>query len=135
MKDANVYETGPNRASDLRSGWTVGASPFGAIIGFFVLKSLAKALPGNFPIFGGSLDARWNNIVQTATTAAGGLSSVFISGIPALYQLKLLDTLSKDFGRLISLIVAGGYFGLAMSTPMRRFFIIYVARELNLIFP
>lgn len=73
--------------------------------------------------------------MQTAATAAGGLSSVFVSGIPALYQLNLLDTPSKDFGRLISLTVVGGYFGLAMSTPMRKFFIIYVARELKLIFP
>lgn len=38
----------------LKTGWTFGASLFGAIIGFAVLKSLAKALPENFPIFGGS---------------------------------------------------------------------------------
>ena len=119
----------------LKTGWTFGASLFGAIVGFSVLKSLSRALPENFPIFGGSFGPRENNIVQTAATAAGGLSSVFVSGIPALYQLKLLDTPEKDFGRLISLTIVGGYFGFAFSTPLRKFFIIYVARELKLIFP
>lgn len=90
---------------------------FGAIIGFSVLKSLAKALPENFPILGGSFGPRENNIVQTAATAAGGLSSVFISGIPALYQLHLLSTPKEDFGRLIALTVVGGYFGFAFATP------------------
>jgi len=119
----------------LKTGWTFGASLFGAIVGFSVLKGLSRALPENFPIFGGNFGPRENNIVQTAATAAGGLSSVFVSGIPALYQLKLLDTPEKDFGRLISLTIVGGYFGFAFSTPLRKFFIIYVARELKLIFP
>lgn len=119
----------------LKTGWTFGASLFGAIVGFSVLKSLAKGLPENFPILGGSFGPRENNIVQTAATAAGGLSSVFISGIPALYQLGLLKTPKEDFGRLISLTIVGGYFGFAFSTPLRKFFIIYLARELRLIFP
>ncbi|KAL1583310.1 hypothetical protein WHR41_08046 [Cladosporium halotolerans] len=120
----------------LKTGWTFGASLFGAIIGFAVLKSLAKALPENFPIFGGSFGPRENNIVQTAATAAGGLSNVFISGIPALYTLNLMsDDPQKDFARLICLTIVGGYFGFAFSTPLRKFFIIYVSRELNLVFP
>jgi OPT family oligopeptide transporter len=119
----------------LKTGWTFGASLFGAIIGFAVLKPLGRALPESFPILGGSFGPRENNIVQTAATAAGGLSSVFVSGIPALYQLHLLDTPREDFGRLITLTLVGGYFGFLMSTPLRKFFIIYVARELRLIFP
>jgi OPT family oligopeptide transporter len=75
------------------------------------------------------------SIVQTAATAAGGLGSVMVSGIPALYQLGLLSTPEKDFGRLISLTIVGAYFGFAFATPLRKFFIIYVARELNLVFP
>jgi len=55
----------------LKTGWTFGASLFGAIIGFAVLKPLSKALPETFPIFGGSFGPRENNIVQTAATAAG----------------------------------------------------------------
>lgn len=38
----------------LKTGWTFGASLFGAIIGFAVLKPLSKALPEAFPILGGS---------------------------------------------------------------------------------
>lgn len=119
----------------LKTGWTFGANLFGVIVGFGVLKSLSRSLPANFPIFGGDFGPRENNIVQTAATAAGGLSSVFVSAIPALYQLGLLETPQKDFGRLISLTAVGGYFGLACSTPLRKFFIIYVARELKLVFP
>lgn len=37
----------------LKTGWTFGASLFGAIVGFAILKPLAKALPETFPIFGG----------------------------------------------------------------------------------
>lgn len=38
----------------LKTGWTFGASLFGAIVGFAVIKPLSKALPEAFPIFGGS---------------------------------------------------------------------------------
>lgn len=67
--------------------------------------------------------------------ASGGLSNVFVSAYPALYQLKLLDTPEKDFWRIVSLTAVGGYFGFFFATPLRKFFIIYVARELRLIFP
>lgn len=74
--------------------------------------------------------------MQTAATAAGGLSNCFISAIPALYQLNLMsDDPQKDFTRLVCLAIVGGYFGFAFSTPLRKFFIIYVARELRLVFP
>lgn len=67
--------------------------------------------------------------------ASGGLSNVFVSAYPALYQLKLLDTPSSDYWRIVSLTAVGGYFGLFFATPLRKFFIIYVARELRLVFP
>jgi hypothetical protein len=47
----------------LKTGWTFGASLFGAIIGFAILKPLAKALPENFPILGGSFGPRENKYV------------------------------------------------------------------------
>ena len=103
----------------LKTGWTFTANLFGTIVGFAVLKSLSKALPENFPILGGSFGPRENNIVQTAATAAGGLSNVFISAIPALYQLNLLGTPQGDFARLITLTICGGYFGFAFSTPRK----------------
>ena len=119
----------------LKTGWTFGANLFGAIVGFAVIKAISRALPNKFPILGGSFGPRENNIVQTAAAASGGLSSVFISGIPALYQLELLTTPDKDFPRLITLTIVGGYFGFLFATPLRKFFIIYVARELKLVFP
>ena len=95
----------------LKTGWTFSANLFGAIVGFSVLKFFARVLPQKFPILGGDFGPRENNIVQTAATAAGGLSSVFISGIPALYYLNLLGTPQGDFHRLIPLTIVGGYFG------------------------
>ena len=67
--------------------------------------------------------------------ASGGLSSVFVSAFPAMYQLKLLDTPKADYWKIVSLTAVSGYFGYFFATPMRKFFIIYVARELRLIFP
>ena len=101
----------------LKTGWTFGASLFGAIVGFAVIKSISRVVPEHFPILGGSFGPRENNIVQTAASASGGLSNVFISAIPALYQLNLLNTPKEDFWRIVSLTVVGGYFGFLFATP------------------
>lgn len=53
-------------------------------------------------------------------TASGGMSNVFISGIPALYQLNLLTTPAGDFARLVILTTIGGYFGLLSIVPCER---------------
>ena len=119
----------------LKTGWTFSAHLFGTIVGFAVLKSISKAVPSTFPILGGDFGPRENNIVQTCATAAGGMSNVFVSALPAIYQLKLLDTPKHDFWRITALTAVGGYFGFAFATPLRKFFIIYVARELKLVFP
>ncbi|TLD26101.1 oligopeptide transporter [Venturia nashicola] len=119
----------------LKTGWTFSANLFGAIAGFAVLKFLSTTVAENFPIIGGSFGPRENNIVQTAAMASGGLSNVFISAFPALYQLGLLKTPKEDFWRIVSLTAVGGYFGFFFATPLRKFFIVYVARELRLIFP
>lgn len=119
----------------LKTGWTFTANLFGAIIGFAVIKFFSRTFAENFPILGGSFGVRENNIVQTAATAAGGLSSVFVSAYPALYQLGLLKDPSKDYWSITSLTIVGGYFGFFFATPLRKFFIINVARELRLVFP
>lgn len=106
-----------------------------AIVGFALIKVCSQTFTENFPILGGSFGPRENNIVQTAAMASGGLSNVFVSAYPALYQLGLLDTPSSDYWRIISLTAVGGYFGFFFATPLRKFFIIYVARELRLVFP
>ncbi|KAI2640328.1 OPT superfamily oligopeptide transporter [Hypomontagnella submonticulosa] len=118
----------------LKSGWTAGANIFGSIVGFAVLKSCAKYCNG-ISILGGSFGPRENNIAQTVATAAGGLSNVFVSAMPALYQLNLMRTPLEDFWRITILTCLGAYFGLFFATPLRRFFIIHAARELQLVFP
>lgn len=107
----------------------------GTIVGFAVLKSCSKYFK-HIPILGGDFGPRENNIVQvlqaqsqtlvstllflvlqTAATAAGGMSSVFVSAFPALYQLNLLSTPSQDYWRIVALTAVGGYFGFAFATP------------------
>lgn len=49
--------------------------------------------------------------------ASGGLSSVFVSAFPAMYQLNLLDTPKNDYWKIVSLTVVSGYFGYFFATP------------------
>lgn len=112
------------------------ANVYQAIVGFAVLKTFATApMLKHLPIIGGDFGPRENAIASTASMAAGGMSSVFVSAWPALYQLGLLDTPAQDYWRMVTLTAVGGYFGLFFATPLRKFFIIHVARELRLIFP
>ena len=74
----------------LKTGWTFGASLFGSIFGFAILKPLSRALPNWAG--GGYFGPKENVCVQSAATAAGSLGLVFTSGIPAAYQLGLLST-------------------------------------------
>ena len=119
----------------LKSGWTFGANLFGAIAGFAIIKTCSNMFAENFPILGGKFGPKENNIVQTTAAASGGLSNVFVSAFPALYQLNLLDEPANDFWRIVTLTAVGGYFGFFFATPLRKFFIIYVAREMKLVFP
>lgn len=118
----------------LKTGWTFSANIFGTIVGFAVCKFFEKSLK-HVPLLGGEFGPQENAILQTSAVAAGGLSSVFISAFPAMYQLKLLDSPQQDYGKIVALTAIAGYFGYFFSTPLRKFFIIYVARELRLVFP
>jgi len=89
----------------LKTGWTFGASLFGSIIGFAILKPLSRALPTWAG--GGYFGPKENVCVQSAATAAGSLGLVFTSGIPAAYQLGLLSATPKeDFGKLCTFTIA-----------------------------
>ncbi|KAI9097267.1 OPT oligopeptide transporter protein-domain-containing protein [Phlyctochytrium arcticum] len=116
----------------LKTGFTFGASLFGAIFGFAVMKSGTRLLPALFGrrYFG----PKENCTVQTAATAAGGLSSLFVAAVPAMYHLKLMgDSLNpKDqFGRLLALTFITAYYGLFFAIPLRKYFII----KQKLVFP
>lgn len=71
-------------------------------------------------MIGGKFGPRENNIAQTAAMASGGLSNVFVSAFPAMYQLNLLDTPKTDYWKIVSLTAVSGYFGYFFATPMRK---------------
>lgn len=108
---------------------------FGAIFGYGFILFLTKCLPG-IPFIGQKFGPQENSIIQAAATGAGGLSGVFVAGLPAMYRLDLLsDDPKKDFGRILTITFVCAFFGLFAAVPLRKFFIINVARELNLVFP
>ncbi|KAJ3106260.1 hypothetical protein HDU97_006711 [Phlyctochytrium planicorne] len=125
----------------LKTGFTFGASLFGAIFGFAILKPLSRVVGGS--IFG----PKENCTVQTAATAAGGLGIIFVSAVPALYRLGLMlpddtpDDLrddptnrrmpSSDYGKLFLLTLVSAYYGLFFAIPLRRHFVI----RMKLVFP
>lgn len=108
-------------------GFTFGASLFGSILGFAILKPLSRT---NIPGFRGYFGPKETVVVQSAASAAGGLSGLFVAAVPAMlvyraspwisllkrfrlsrYQLNLLSVpealggpgVSGDIGRLIAL--------------------------------
>ncbi|KND00958.1 OPT superfamily oligopeptide transporter [Spizellomyces punctatus DAOM BR117] len=114
----------------LTVGWTFGASLFGSIVGFAILKPLSRILSPRFG--GGYFGPKENCTVQSSATAAGGLSVGFVTAIPALYRLGLMsDTVAKDVVPLLLFALAAAYYGLFFAIPLRRYFIL----KQKLIFP
>ncbi|KAI9609998.1 hypothetical protein H4Q26_006990 [Puccinia striiformis f. sp. tritici PST-130] len=113
----------------LKTGFTFGASLFGALFGYAFLKPLSKS---KLPIFGGYFGPKENCTVQTAATASGGLGILFSTGVPAMYQLGLLSPNPKDdIAKLILFAMAGAFFGMAFAIPLRTH---YILRQ-KLLFP
>lgn len=89
---------------------------------------MSKALPesgllGRF--FGGSFGPKENCTVQSAATAAGGIGILFVSAVPAMYRLHLLNEWPKqDTGKLIALTVTAGFFGVFFVIPLRKYYIV-----------
>ncbi|KKY18358.1 putative oligopeptide transporter [Phaeomoniella chlamydospora] len=120
---ANVY-------LGLKTGWTFGASLFGSIFGFAILKPLSKILPSQFG--GGYFGPKENVCCQSAATAAGSLGLLFASGFPAAYQLGLLGKSPKeDFAKLITFTACCAYYGMFFAIPLRK---LYVVKQ-KLVFP
>jgi uncharacterized oligopeptide transporter (OPT) family protein len=71
-----------------------------------------------------------------AATGSGSLGIIFVGGVPAMYQMNLMSANpADDFGKIVTVTLASAFFGLFFSTPLRKFFIVQVARELRLMFP
>ncbi|KAG0006014.1 hypothetical protein BGZ80_008579 [Entomortierella chlamydospora] len=110
----------------LQIGWTFGASLWGSIFGFLILKSLARVTG---TIFG----PKENCVCQTAATSAGGLSSGFVTAIPAMYRMGLMETRDpkNDVAALILWTICSAFFGMFYAIPLRSYFVI----NQNLPFP
>ncbi|KAK5654014.1 hypothetical protein OQA88_7691 [Cercophora sp. LCS_1] len=121
----------------LKTGFTFSANMFGAIFGYGILKFMSR-VPGHIPIIGGAFGPQENSIIQAAATGAGGIAGIFVAGIPAMYQLNVMGdghTPESDIGAIFTITLVCSFIGLFYVTPLRKFFIIQVARELKLMFP
>ncbi|KAM0326716.1 hypothetical protein ACHAQA_006589 [Verticillium albo-atrum] len=117
----------------LKTGFTFLANMFGALFGYGILKLMSQT---NIPIIGGPFGPQENSVVQAAATGAGGFAGIFVAGIPAMYRLNLLsDSPIHDIGKIFTLTISCAFFGIFFVTPLRKFFVIRVARELRLMFP
>jgi OPT family oligopeptide transporter len=120
----------------LKTGFTFSANMFGAIFGYGVLKLLSKT--GKVPIIGGLFGPQENSIVQAAATGAGGTGGIFVAAIPAMYRLGVMGeghSPKADIGAIFTITLVTSFIGIFYVTPLRKFFIIQVARELKLMFP
>lgn len=120
----------------LKTGFTFSASMFGAIFGYGIVRLMSKA--ERVPLIGGLFGPQENSIVQAAATGAGGIGGIFVAGIPALYQLQVMGeghTPRNDIGAIFTITLVCSFLGLFFVTPLRKFFIIHVGRELKLMFP
>ncbi|ORX75305.1 OPT superfamily oligopeptide transporter, partial [Basidiobolus meristosporus CBS 931.73] len=87
----------------LKVGWVFGASMFGALFGFAILKPFSR-MTGSY--FG----PKENCVVQTAATTTGGLYVGFFTAIPALYHLGLMSPNFMDDIPALLLWTTGKYF-------------------------
>ena len=113
----------------LKTGWTFGASLFGSILGFAILKPLSRALPKYAG--GGYFGPKENVCCQSAASAAGSLGLLFTSGFPAAYQIGLLSTPKQDFWKLVTFTACCAYYGMFFAVPLRKFYIL----KQKLVFP
>ncbi|KAG0370115.1 hypothetical protein BGZ54_007643 [Gamsiella multidivaricata] len=111
----------------LKIGWTFGASLWGAIFGFIILKPLAR-------LMGSTFGPRENATCQAAATTAGGLSTGFVTAIPAMYRMGLMGEgrMPKDDAlTLVLWTTCAAFFGMFFAVPLRTHFVI----NQDLVFP
>ena len=111
-----------------------------AIFGFAILKPMSSILPDR--LGGGYFGPKENcelkhpskplyytnyrdsiGTVQSAATAAGGLTTLFVAAVPAMYHLGLMTTPRQDFGKLILLTTISAFYGIFFAVPLRRYYI------------
>ncbi|KAG0206002.1 hypothetical protein BGX28_002504 [Mortierella sp. GBA30] len=110
----------------LKIGWSFGASLWGSIFGFLILKFVSRVTG---TIFG----PKENTVCQTAATSAGGLSNGFVTAVPAMYRMGLMGdhTPKDDVAALVLWTAAAAFFGMFFAVPLRSHFVI----NQDLVFP
>lgn len=77
-----------------------------------------------------------NNIIQSTALGCIGIVFMYISGIPAMYQLKLLNpSIGADYWRLVCFTLVAGTWALGFTVALRKMFILQLGRQLSLYFP
>ena len=117
-----LYTAASNMYLGLKIGWSFGASLFGAIFSFAILKPLSRSLP--LWLGGGHFGPKENVTAQSAATTAGGLSAGFVAGVPAMYKLGLMTTPTGDAAALTLFTISAAFYGLFFAVPLRRHFVI-----------
>ncbi|KAF9167288.1 hypothetical protein DFQ26_005104 [Actinomortierella ambigua] len=105
----------------LKVGWTFGASLWGAIFGFIILKPLSNMVGST--VFG----PKENATCQAAATAAGGLSAGYVTAVPAMYRLGLMPAghiPKDDTVTLVLWTLSAAFFGMFFAVPLRAHFVI-----------
>ncbi|KAH0484106.1 MAG: hypothetical protein KVP17_004916 [Porospora cf. gigantea B] len=111
-------------------GWSFGSSIFTALLGFLIMKTL------RFKGFG-TLE---NNLVQTAGSAAGGLSSGLVSAVPAMSKFpadmsdpfcqptytgtEVCEKFSIGFWALLLWVSASAFYGVVYAIPVRDYMVL-----------
>ncbi|KAG0345398.1 hypothetical protein BGZ54_005575, partial [Gamsiella multidivaricata] len=103
----------------LKIGWTFGAALWGSIFGFLILKAMAR-------VTGTVFGPKENVVCQAAATSAGGLSSGFVTAIPAMYRMGLMgeNTPKDDVVSLLLWTGCAAFFGMFFAVPLRSHFVI-----------
>ncbi|KAL5594883.1 hypothetical protein FOVSG1_008572 [Fusarium oxysporum f. sp. vasinfectum] len=123
---ANIY-------LGLKTGFGADATLFSTIFGYSICKLLESS---KIPLLSGHFGPHENSIIQATALGTVGVGFMFISGVPAMYQLGVLSpSPQSDYGRLLCLALASGLLGLGIVVPFRRLFILRMARQLSLSLP
>ncbi|KAL2850654.1 OPT superfamily oligopeptide transporter [Aspergillus pseudoustus] len=117
----------------LKMGVANDANMLVAIVGYSLMQFCHWT---SIPFLRGTFGPKEHALIQTVATSCGGLSTLFIAAVPAMYQLNLMgDNPTHDYWRLVTLTAASAFFGTAISAFMRKRFVIGLARELQLSYP
>ncbi|KAG8919255.1 hypothetical protein FRC01_001378 [Tulasnella sp. 417] len=100
-----------------------------AIFGFAILKPMSNLLSDKWG--GGYFGPKENCTVQSAATASGGLTTLFVAAVPAMYHLGLMTTPQQDMGKLFLLTTISAFYGLFFAVPLRKYYIL----QQKLVFP